>query len=303
MINKFEPSSLPQENNITEENTNEQLSIENILRRFKRKDLAERQRIRYEKAENKEEILKDILEIAEEEEEFAKEKFLELLLEDDLLEKHANQKNAIAEVVQEAIKKGDFFEGLGRGNVAVVAKSEIHPKYCYKVIHNPEDYKKENNVIKETQIAMEAIFANNSKVKIPETFYRIANKKTHLYVMETINGCSLRYLFLDKNNGALKNFNLDTFFNELQKCLDSLHSAGIHHRDMHAGNVMVEEKTGLPALIDFGKSVILSNPDEDAYFQEIDSGAQKGTQTWMIDNIKIKELKNDINKMLIKTNS
>lgn len=281
-------------------------SIDDILALFKNKALAERQRVRYEKATNKDEILKDIIEIAESEQDIVKERFEEIKTEDDLLdEKLISQRDAIMEVVQEAILNKEKFESLGRGNVAIVGKSEIHPKYCYKIIHNPEGYKKENNVVKETDIMESAIAINDSEMVIPDPVYRLANRKTHLYVMETIDGCSLEDLFLDKNNDILEKFNPDTFFPELQKGLDSLHKGGVHHRDLHVGNVMIQRETGKPCLIDFGKSVIIKDAQDDdsAYFQEVERFGVVGTQSWLKDNDEFITIKNDIRKALEKTST
>lgn len=51
-----------------------------------------------------------------------------------------------------------------------------------------------------------------------------------------------------------KNFNLESFFGQFEKFLDDIHEEGIHHQDLHGGNVMIDNATGGLCVIDFGAS-------------------------------------------------
>lgn len=53
-----------------------------------------------------------------------------------------------------------------------------------------------------------------------------------------------------------KTFNIDHFFSTLKAFIQKMHlEKNIYHRDLYARNIMIEESTGKPVVIDFGDSV------------------------------------------------
>jgi|GEM_PF-5665964 serine/threonine protein kinase len=287
-MNKLDSNIFESENNAER--------LENLLSEFDNAELANRQRDRYNNTEDKNAILEDIAEIVAERKQIVNETFIPIeSAENGLFAEHTKRQGQILKVVAESVKQAKE-ESLGFGNVAKVAKIKKYPKYCYKVITNPTDYKEENNVKIEMELLALSRNINKSKVKIPRPIYCLANRETHMYVMETMDAAPLVSLFLEENKKALEKFEIEKFFNELQKCLDELHAKGIHHRDIHLGNVMVDFKTGRPCLIDFGKSIKVDNDSENPYEKEIEKGDEKGIKTWLVDNIEIKKIKEIIKK-------
>ncbi len=48
------------------------------------------------------------------------------------------------------------------------------------------------------------------------------------------------------------NFDLASFRNDLVDFVQKIHEAGIYHRDLHEGNIMIDKETGEIYVIDFG---------------------------------------------------
>jgi serine/threonine protein kinase len=88
-------------------------------------------------------------------------------------------------------------------------------------------------------------------------------------LMETMDAVSVDDL-ITKRELPPEGFDHERFCLEIQAFLDSMHSDRLYHRDLHAGNVMIERGTGRPVIIDFGRSG-LSTPD-DAYTEEVRPG-------------------------------
>ena len=98
--------------------------------------------------------------------------------------------------------------------------------------------------------------------------------KCNLLIMEKINGPSLE----DVLNGRAelpKSFNLDKYFSSLEKFFkETMHAKGIYHRDIADRNLMIDEESGKPFVIDFGTSIYysydgISDGDKDPYGQVI----------------------------------
>jgi serine/threonine protein kinase len=83
-----------------------------------------------------------------------------------------------------------------------------------------------------------------------------------IMLMERIHGPSLRNI-LEDDAVIPETFEPTTFFDSLRNFLRDMHERGIFHRDLHDGNIMIDEKTGKPVIIDFGKSAL--GREEDVY--------------------------------------
>ncbi len=97
----------------------------------------------------------------------------------------------------------------------------------------------------------------------------LVNVKEQALVMEQIQGYSIRDFFegkIDNPEEFFRGFNIDLFFKKLEDFLNFIHSEpfAIHHRDLHAGNIMIEAETHTPVVIDFGSAAVQYG-DEDIY--------------------------------------
>lgn len=95
-------------------------------------------------------------------------------------------------------------------------------------------------------------------LRTPLTLVSFKTEEGEYFVMERIKGYSVREII---NNPTLipEIFNYETFCKSLDEQTDIMHNTGkmengIYHRDLHEGNVMIDEE-GLPVIIDFGTAV------------------------------------------------
>ncbi len=117
-------------------------------------------------------------------------------------------------------------------------------------------------------------FKSRSKARSPNySGYIQGNaEKPGIIIMEHLNADDLQQILLGKAE-LPKNFNLDTFLSELELYMNDLHSQlNIAHGDFEPRNVMVDRETGLPYVIDFGRSVSLEKltPQERQKFEQED---------------------------------
>lgn len=83
-------------------------------------------------------------------------------------------------------------------------------------------------------------------------------------VMDQIDGHNLEEV-LNEPNLLPENFDIDHFFDEIKKFISLLNARGIHHRDLSIRNIMIQNKTGRPVVIDFGRSTrqALGDPNKE----------------------------------------
>jgi serine/threonine protein kinase len=88
-------------------------------------------------------------------------------------------------------------------------------------------------------------------------------------LMETMDAVSVDDL-MRKGGLPPDGFDYEKFCAQIQDFIASMHERKLYHRDLHAGNVMVERGTGRPVIIDFGRSGL--STEEEAYIEEVRPG-------------------------------
>ncbi len=154
---------------------------------------------------------------------------------------------------------------LGLGRTAEVFGSESDTRICYKVIHSREYYV--NDVEKEGEFLSEVSEIQADGVRTPKPFYSVKYGEYHALVMERLDAVSVQDI-LDKKASLPVNFNFADFFKRLSSFLKEMNSQKIYHRDIHTGNVMIDNNTGRPCVIDFGCSKRARLGSEDPYKKE-----------------------------------
>lgn len=91
-------------------------------------------------------------------------------------------------------------------------------------------------------------------------------------LMERVKGCSLQDI-LDKKDSTIKTseVNWQEFFKKLENIVEKLNAMRVFHRDLHAGNIMIDEDHN-PILIDFGSSSQSFYSEDDPYKEESVAG-------------------------------
>ncbi|MCX6716686.1 MAG: phosphotransferase [Candidatus Taylorbacteria bacterium] len=82
-----------------------------------------------------------------------------------------------------------------------------------------------------------------------------------ILAMERLNAVSIKEV-LEGDKELPESFDINKFFLALRTYLYKImHNKGIHHRDLHEGNIMIDIESGKPCIIDFGKSSYGSSED------------------------------------------
>jgi len=95
-------------------------------------------------------------------------------------------------------------------------------------------------------------------LRTPLTLVSFKTVEGEYFIMERIKGYSVREIIKDSTLMPEK-FHFETFCKSLDEQIAIMHNKdkmqnGIYHRDLHEGNVMIDEE-GLPVIIDFGTAV------------------------------------------------
>lgn len=156
---------------------------------------------------------------------------------------------------------------IGEGKSARVFEDPLN-NCCYKIITNTEKLlhlpDEEADFLQKVQ---------NEYVKVPQPLFSLSvtekdamGKLLRKYMlgMEKIHGVSLRQIM--SGTKPLPEHVDPLFFKKIELFLKDIHEKGIHHRDLHEGNIMIDED-GQPVVIDFGLSCI-THGNEDPYKDE-----------------------------------
>ncbi|MGM0482550.1 MAG: protein kinase domain-containing protein [Patescibacteria group bacterium] len=154
------------------------------------------------------------------------------------------------------------YELLGQGLSADVKIKRIEipegveKNICYKTIERIENYRNDNDIGLEMELqeTCSRIENNDTACRVPRPYYYNMDEYSHICAMEQIEGASIKEV-LNKEKLLPENFDLERFFDNTIAYLEKMHNAGLYHRDLHAGNIMVDYESSDPVIIDFGKSI------------------------------------------------
>src|SRR3989344_2907774 len=153
----------------------------------------------------------------------------------------------------------DKLDKIGEGGNATVSawEGKNSANVCLKKIKELPVLKG-NDLEREFDVQSQLFDAD---IKVPEPFLIFNDEKGNLYYfMERIRGASI----LEIGQGTKElpaNFEIESFFQELENEVKKMHKAGFIHRDLRAGNVMILEN-GKPCLIDFGTAAKIANVED-----------------------------------------
>jgi len=146
---------------------------------------------------------------------------------------------------------------IGEGGNAIIYASEepSFSKVCLKKVKQKQqiicnDINEENDY---------QIKARKAGVRTPLSLISLKTDQGDFMVMERIVGNSVKEI-LKKEMLMPEKFDYKIFCESLDLQISKMHFAGIFHRDLHDGNVMIDEE-GLPVVIDFGTATEGSGSD------------------------------------------
>jgi serine/threonine protein kinase len=84
---------------------------------------------------------------------------------------------------------------------------------------------------------------------------------SYFFAMEYIHGRSLRHILAEhrEHGDTIAVSRALTIITQIAQGIDAVHAAGMIHRDVKPSNILIEDDTGRPVLVDFGLAV----PDDD----------------------------------------
>jgi len=181
----------------------------------------------------------------------------------DCLENGFNPDFSLAEFVEKRVADESRF--LGKGGIGKVF--ELGNGLCIKIMENrhtkPDAHKYNlgNSPLAEFKIQNRLRGFEASGCFAPNIVACYAGAETSAIMMEQIDGVELQKIL----NGEAElpdSFDFDTFFEALDDYLQEMHERfGIVHNDLEPRNLMVDRSTGLPRLIDFGRSLEVDDLD------------------------------------------
>ncbi len=180
---------------------------------------------------------------------------------------------------------------IGYGDSAYVYRNkELMHQYVCKVfskinigdINFDEERKIGNDVSK--------IFPHDFCTPYTYAVYPMTTNKSQTIitmVQDYVNGCTIEDILQNYEKIEVL-FSQRQFFEALNHMLEVIHFYGIYHRDLHERNVMVNYKTGMPVIIDWGKSKRFLDKEENPYLVINSNGtiSEFFTDTENFDNLK-----------------
>jgi len=185
---------------------------------------------------------------------------------------------------------------IGSGKTAAVMILEKKNDICLKIVD--KNRSRSNRVNINNNVNDELNFLDKLSSKqflkelnleqekiVPKPFLSKKELNREFLFMEHIKGSSLEDILKDKKNMS-QNINWELFFSKLENLIQELNAHNIYHRDLHAGNIMINENHE-PIIIDFGDAYESFFVDENPYREDI--GTQ--TITYKSDKENIQQLK------------
>jgi len=166
----------------------------------------------------------------------------------------------------ESIKENQQKIGEGGDAYVVIDKNELKefpPEICYKFAKKEETPRGRNSMSGEADIHGDFYTASlevpELGIGVPSPLYSTEVGKDKILAMEKLPAKSVDDIL--RGMGTLRNwFDVDEFCDRLSAFLTQMHERGLYHRDMHVGNVMINQSAEMPEdgnwgyVIDFGLS-------------------------------------------------
>ena len=195
------------------------------------------------------------------------------------------------EIFREVERLLDSKENLiGIGRTAEVHFLHVNEEHCWKIISKHEKAGKGTVAFSDTgsrpeyhPVHVEAQFLADlqgvsAHARVPVPYYALTKEtdsendepyehsETSILAMEKLNAVSLEDV-LRRNVAMPEKFDKKGYFEKLRGFFEDMHNRkGIHHRDAHIGNLMIDNLTGEPYVIDFGSATY--GRSEDVYSEE-----------------------------------
>lgn len=88
------------------------------------------------------------------------------------------------------------------------------------------------------------------------------HEKSYFFAMEYVRGRTLRTILAEhrEHGDTIPLHRTLTILNRIAQGIDAVHATGLVHRDVKPSNIVIEEDTGRPVLVDFGLAMPSADP-------------------------------------------
>jgi len=202
----------------------------------------------------------------------------------------------LKEVVDTIEKIQKNKEPLGKGRAAEVYAFP-EESFCIKEIKDDSWEYNFNDIHTEHELQQNAIEIGIRCPKLILSIIDTDHKESKYLVMEKILGSSIKDI-IDGKKGIPENFDEEKFWNQAKEMVKKMNSNNLYHRDLHAGNIMIEDETHSPVIIDFGHATL--SPGEDDPYLVNDYPKRGEARRLQNDLIYLNENKKALNAVLTK---
>ena len=168
------------------------------------------------------------------------------------------------------IKTNDKEKFLGSGATAAVCtlQHEMEDKtermVCAKIIRDHQQYDLGATVHVELEFLDRLSNLNVRGVRTPKPLFSFSSLKMTGLAMENLDAVNLEQTLKDRTADSTKekmpaSFNVEEYFDCLREYIVEMHKLGIIHNDIAPRNMMIDRETGLPRVIDFGRSQLVAS--------------------------------------------
>ena len=171
-------------------------------------------------------------------------------------ERHAMK---YVEYVADVLKdESNYIDEGGAGKIY-----EVSDGSCLKIMKNRHMSKDSHMMnlglspVQEFQVLEKLHGLEVSSCRAPVAEMCLESGETAVIVMEKLPAINLQHV-LNGTKELPEGFDYGFFFKTLEDYIDAMHKdRGIAHKDLYPRNIMIDEETGGPYVIDFGRAVVL----------------------------------------------
>ncbi len=150
----------------------------------------------------------------------------------------------------------DMDTHLGEGRTANVSVLHFKEEICIKMYKKPGQIKGVDFYlpVHKEKILLERLHKLGTKARVPEVFssFEDDDQAGHDFLMmEKLVASSVDDILLGKAP-LPENFDINSFEADLLEFVEKMHERGVYHRDLHEGNIMIDNNTAEVYIIDLG---------------------------------------------------
>jgi serine/threonine protein kinase len=217
------------------------------------------------------------------------------LAADFLIERLQQRQETLAKTFEDSVSSGieivhaipvSFIEGvqrskaegepLGTGRSATVVAGTAQQDVCFKILKYEIVRSLQKKVVKEGiyQYGVHSLLSHCTDcAHVPEVLFIADDGDMQVLMMERVHGRSLAEVLADPTYEFPSAFDINAFFQKIERSVEEMHAEGYFHRDLtnNAGNVMIDS-SGEPWIIDFGSTVKSVDPDRSSTTFQLRAG-------------------------------